>query len=587
VLDLSTRGSPVARGGAQVQAAAVPSTASTIAVAGDFAYVASFDFGLQAFDIRTPDNPKFIGGVATPSLAFNVAARVTSRTFVYITDLAVGLHIVEGPPADAADSDGDGVIDFFDAFPRDPTETLDTDQDGIGDHADADDDNDGFDDAVELTQGTDPLNPKDFPVPLSGLDAANTLFVDAAAGGRNGDGSAERPYPSLSAALRAVSRLRELGFAERITVSVGAGMYSALQTREAFPLLLREGRVTLRGAGAERTTVDAAFFADVLDVAAGDIAMEGFTLRRGVNGMVANIFTSAPLEIAQNRILEHLFTGVSIGLGGRPMLSANHISKNGFRGVELFELADAEVSGNSISDNGEDGLFLFRASARIADNRISGNAQEGIQLDDGSTATVVANEVHANATTGIVVSQNSTATVDGNLIAANRNNGVTVQDRSFATIGNNEIFENGNRRPDETVGCVGAGILISDLETSAMLVKNHVSRNGFGIVVQQQANAEIRANIIEESSCHGVAITGALATINEGTITGDGIDGIFLESDGAGNIAKASIALEGSPLRITFNGDDGIDIEPGSGAQLNPGNILFEGNGDRDIEGAL
>jgi hypothetical protein len=88
VLDVSTPGSPFARGAAPIQATAVPFTASTIAVAGDFAYVASFDFGLQAFDIRTPDNPKLVGGLATPSAAFNVATRVTSRTFVYITDLA-------------------------------------------------------------------------------------------------------------------------------------------------------------------------------------------------------------------------------------------------------------------------------------------------------------------------------------------------------------------------------------------------------------------------------------------------------------------------------------------------------------------
>ena len=34
------------------------------------------------------------------------------------------------------DSDGDGAIDYNDPFPNDPTETLDTDMDGIGDNAD-------------------------------------------------------------------------------------------------------------------------------------------------------------------------------------------------------------------------------------------------------------------------------------------------------------------------------------------------------------------------------------------------------------------------------------------------------------------
>ena len=50
----------------------------------------------------------------------------------------------EGPAV--TDSDGDGFFDFEDAFPEDPSESLDTDMDGIGDNADTDDDGDGVDD---------------------------------------------------------------------------------------------------------------------------------------------------------------------------------------------------------------------------------------------------------------------------------------------------------------------------------------------------------------------------------------------------------------------------------------------------------
>ena len=53
------------------------------------------------------------------------------------------------------DDDGDGVADHSDAFPLDPTETLDSDRDGIGNNADPDDDNDGIPD----TSDTWPLSP--------------------------------------------------------------------------------------------------------------------------------------------------------------------------------------------------------------------------------------------------------------------------------------------------------------------------------------------------------------------------------------------------------------------------------------------
>lgn len=47
------------------------------------------------------------------------------------------------------DDDNDGVPDEQDAFPLDPTEWLDTDGDGIGNNADPDDDNDGVPDASD------------------------------------------------------------------------------------------------------------------------------------------------------------------------------------------------------------------------------------------------------------------------------------------------------------------------------------------------------------------------------------------------------------------------------------------------------
>ena len=55
------------------------------------------------------------------------------------------------------DYDGDGVSDDQDAFPGDPSESVDTDSDGIGNNADPDDDNDGMPDTWEAANGTDPL----------------------------------------------------------------------------------------------------------------------------------------------------------------------------------------------------------------------------------------------------------------------------------------------------------------------------------------------------------------------------------------------------------------------------------------------
>jgi hypothetical protein len=73
------------------------------------------------------------------------------------------------------DSDNDNVLDYLDAFPQDPAEYLDSDGDGIGDNADADDDNDGFSDEYEISKGADPLDKNS--IPKSGL---NILLIKAA-----------------------------------------------------------------------------------------------------------------------------------------------------------------------------------------------------------------------------------------------------------------------------------------------------------------------------------------------------------------------------------------------------------------------
>lgn len=69
------------------------------------------------------------------------------------------------------DQDCDTVPDDIDAFPQDPTESVDTDGDRLGNNADIDDDNDGVNDEVDI-----------FP-----LDASESLDTDGDGIGNNAD----------------------------------------------------------------------------------------------------------------------------------------------------------------------------------------------------------------------------------------------------------------------------------------------------------------------------------------------------------------------------------------------------------------
>jgi len=94
------------------------------------------------------------------------------------------------------DSDGDGVPDDEDAFPNDPDESVDTDDDGIGDNADPDDDGDTMPDDYEVANGLDPLDAADATADADGDGFANLEDFQAGTDPQNAtDFPAEKKVP--------------------------------------------------------------------------------------------------------------------------------------------------------------------------------------------------------------------------------------------------------------------------------------------------------------------------------------------------------------------------------------------------------
>ncbi len=113
----------------------------------------------QDYDYATTVNQTAI--TETTYSVDNLQAGVTYyfvvRAFAGSDESADSNEVEYTVPAAAADSDGDGYIDALDAFPSDPAEWLDTDQDGLGNNADLDDDGDGMPDTWESQYGLNPL----------------------------------------------------------------------------------------------------------------------------------------------------------------------------------------------------------------------------------------------------------------------------------------------------------------------------------------------------------------------------------------------------------------------------------------------
>jgi len=78
-----------------------------------------------------------------------------------------------GCSASQLDTDGDGVSDADDAFPLDGEEHADYDGDDIGDNADTDDDNDGWNDTTEIDCGTNSTDENSIPIDTDGDDVCD------------------------------------------------------------------------------------------------------------------------------------------------------------------------------------------------------------------------------------------------------------------------------------------------------------------------------------------------------------------------------------------------------------------------------
>ena len=89
------------------------------------------------------------------------------------------LKVVFDDPNEIKDSDGDGHYDDRDAFPNDPKEWLDTDDDGVGNNADLDNDGDGISDLDEEKYGLDPLDANDAYVDSDGDGYSNIVEIEA------------------------------------------------------------------------------------------------------------------------------------------------------------------------------------------------------------------------------------------------------------------------------------------------------------------------------------------------------------------------------------------------------------------------
>lgn len=295
--------------------------------------------------------------------------------------------------------------------------------------------------------------------------------------------------------------------------------------------------------GANRTTIDLNGFS---------LSGTGTGLGINVNGFNKVRITNA--KEGSTSTISGFGTGIRVEASRRSKILADvgdvTIASNGDRGIVLRGASRITIRGVSVVSNGSasagDGISvddlpsLASKRIKIIENTVTGNADDGIDLDDSKKVRVIGNTSDSNG--------------DG---LTSEQDGIELDDVSASIVKGNTVFDNAD-----------AGIRVEGDETEDNAVKeNIVHSNDEGIALEDEAKATlVKGNNVQDSASHGIHLFDtAKANVIEGNISGldttppmvgNGGHGIFIEAGATRNTVKAN----------TTNGNalDGINAPDGT-----------------------
>jgi len=203
--------------------------------------------------------------------------------------------------------------------------------------------------------------------------------------------------------------------------------------------------LSLIGEKRETTVIDGNRTGVVVTIAASDVVLSGFTIRRSgqsswTDSGVFLAFDSSGGNI-RNNVVTDSYHGVFLEASTDNVLSSNNISSNTGRGIILESSSGNAIYANLISQNEQgSGIELFDcASNRITANNIAASGWAGIYLAESPSNVITANTLFNNSEAGIFLEVSSYNLFYHNSII---NNGVNERGQVFSYMSLN-TWDNG------------------------------------------------------------------------------------------------------------------------------------------------
>jgi parallel beta-helix repeat protein len=272
-------------------------------------------------------------------------------------------------------------------------------------------------------------------------------------------------------------------------------------------------------------------------------------------------------------------------IGGVPVGTSNVISGNGFDGISIYGSQFTSIANNTIGTNaaqtgaipnGANGVEVNGASGNTriggftsgttiigAPNLISGNANDGVRIQDSNGNSVLSNQIGTNGA--------------GTAAIANTGNGVEIVS-SAVQVQNNKI------------GQVDAGNVISGNGADGVYIDGSANRavGGAGAISNPVVGNEIGTNAAGTGQLangqNGVETKrGDFNSVTDNVISGNKVDGVFLGFSNGNTLLNNQIGLAGS----FGNGADGVYISASNSTQIKLNTIVKNGGDGVDEPGGL
>src|SRR5664280_1959846 len=160
----------------------------------------------------------------------------------------------------------------------------------------------------------------------------------------------------------------------------------------------------------------------------------------GDRGVVAS--SSPTLVLTGNRIYKHPGHGIDLSYNcNAAQITANTITNNLGRGINLYSCATLVLQDNLIANNSQEGIFLQScSSASVVNHTIYLNAG-GVHGYYSPSLTLTGNRIYSNNGFGIYA-EGGAISGSGNLVYLNTGTGMTLLNSPSSTVENNTFYCN-------------------------------------------------------------------------------------------------------------------------------------------------